>query len=83
MPDLSLKPPPNFKPQYSAVDLYNTNFQDKTNNIATRANCFNFLDGCASGSNTVPGFEDIDFMPSKFKNVNSPRHRVSPGGYTP
>ena len=74
MPSLSLKPSPGFKPQYSAVDLYNTNFKDKSKNVATRANCFNFLDGCATGGGTVPGFEDIDFMPVKFKNVNSPRN---------
>ena len=55
MPSLSLRPNPSFKPKYSAVDLYNTNFKDRAKNIATRANCFSFMDGCVAGG-TIPGF---------------------------
>jgi len=64
MPNLSLMPPNGFKGQYSAVDLYNTDFKDKKN-LATRANCFSFMDGCISGG-LIPGFDDLDVVSSKY-----------------
>ena len=65
MPNLSLKPPPNFKPKYNAVDRYVPNFQSAP---GRKANCFNFADG-----DIVPGFDDLDkieVFPPKFKEKN-------------
>lgn len=56
VPDLSLCPKGPFRAQYNAIDAYNPNA--KTN----RANCFSFYDG-----DQIPGFDEIDIYPPKFK----------------
>jgi hypothetical protein len=62
IPNLSLRPPKDFKPKYNAVDGYNPNFSAKQ---GRKANCFNFLDG-----DVIAGFDDIDAFPSKFVQPN-------------
>jgi hypothetical protein len=56
VPDLSLVPRYPYNPKYNAIDGYNPNA--KTN----RANCFSFYDG-----DHIPGFDQIDIFPPKFK----------------
>ena len=56
VPDLSLAPRAPYASKYNAIDAYNPNA--KTN----RANCFSFYDG-----DHVPGFDNIDVYPAKFK----------------
>lgn len=56
VPDLSLAPRAPFGARYNAIDGYNPNA--KTN----RANCFSFYDG-----DQVPGFDNIDVYPRKYK----------------
>ena len=51
MPNLSLRPPANFKPQYNAIDTYKPVF---TNNYGSKANCFNFFDG-----GILPGLDNV------------------------
>jgi hypothetical protein len=62
MPNLSLRPPPNFKPQYNAIDTYRPVF---TNNYGSKANCFNFYDG-----GVLPGLDNVEVYPPKFIRRN-------------
>ena len=56
MPDLSLVPKYPYIPKYNAIDGYNPD--SKSN----KANCFSFFDG-----DKIPGFDNIDIFPPKFK----------------
>jgi hypothetical protein len=62
MPNLSLKPPANFKPQYNAIDTYKPVF---TSNYGSKANCFNFFDG-----GILPGLDNVEVFPPKFTRRN-------------
>lgn len=62
IPQLSLRPPKDFKPKYNAVDGYKPEF---TSQKGKKANCFNFLDG-----DIIPGFDNIEAFPSKFVQPN-------------
>lgn len=62
MPNLSLRPPPNFKAQYNAIDTYKPQFNNKP---GSRANCFNFYDG-----EILPGLDNVEFFPPKITRRN-------------
>lgn len=71
MPNLSLKPPPNFVGQYNAIDGYEPLF---TNKLGSKANCFNFFDGDGW---TIPELDNIDVFPPKIHKRNQPKKAVS------
>jgi hypothetical protein len=62
MPVLSLRPPPNFKAQYNAIDAYKPEFANKP---GSKANCFNFYD-----AGMLPGFDNVEVFPPKIQRRN-------------
>ncbi len=62
MPNLSLRPPPNFKAQYNAIDTYKPEFK---NQAGSRANCFNFYD-----AGILPGLDNVEVFPPKIQRRN-------------
>jgi hypothetical protein len=65
--DLSLAPGEGYQPRYNAVDLYHPPAIVSSGKPTPQQkyNCFNFFDG-----DQVPGFDQIDIFPAKFKEVN-------------